>query len=371
MKVRPALLWLHRYLGLVAAAPIVLLTVTGAVLVFEAEIDRALHPAYWSVSPRSTPVLRPQALVDAVQKSFPGNPVVGLRFAPAPDVAAELSLKNGLSVAADPYTGRVLGTRRRQQLLTTKIHEFHTTFLLGPWGERLTGISALALLVLSVTGIILWWRRRSLGVRWSASWRRVNLDAHYSFGFWGLIPWLVMAATGALMTFDTFGRPMIYNLTGTKPAVPPPLLSIKSYSSLGRISADAALAASADALPGADVTVLGVPSKPEGVFLAYMKFPEDHTPAGRSRVAIDQYTGRVVWVENARTAPAGTRVLNLNRPVHTGDVFGWPTRILAFVACVGLAVQTVTGIIMWWPKKNSSRRKTADARPATASVRGS
>ena len=47
------------------------------------------------------------------------------------------------------------------------------------------------------------------------------------------------------------------------------------------------------------------PAAPTAVFRILMKFPEDRTPAGRSRVYLDQFTGAVLLVENTRTAPLG------------------------------------------------------------------
>jgi uncharacterized iron-regulated membrane protein len=105
-----------------------------------------------------------------------------------------------------------------------------------------------------------------------------------------------------------------------------------------------------------------LPGGRTGTFTALMKFPEDRTPAGRSRVAIDQFSGKVLWVENSRTAPAGTRIMNLNRPIHTGDIYGWATRLIACAASFLLAVQSISGVFMWrpfWRKRSQSNYRPA------------
>jgi hypothetical protein len=48
------------------------------------------------------------------------------------------------------------------------------------------------------------------------------------------------------------------------------------------------------------------------------RFPADLTPGGRSRVFIDPYSEKVLDAVSSRTAPAGTRIINLNRANHTG-----------------------------------------------------
>src|SRR5438067_5980773 len=44
------------------------------------------------------------------------------------------------------------------------------------------------------------------------------------------------------------------------------------------------------------------------------------------RSHVDQFSGAVLLVENRRTAPLGTRILNLKRSAHTGDIFGAATQ---------------------------------------------
>jgi uncharacterized iron-regulated membrane protein len=366
MKIRPAFFQVHRYLGLLAAIPLLLLAATGAILVFEDNLDRALNPSYWYVHPSGSPAT-PQQMVDAALAARPGDPITTFRLPVDPGVAAEVTLKSGLIETIDPYTLRILGSRRRDQILTSKIHQFHTRLLIGDKGEKITTVGALLLIVLSITGIYLWWNRRSFGIKWHAPWRRVNYDAHYAFGFFGLVPWIVLGATGAAIGLEGTVRPALYKMTKSQPAATPPMHSTRTKGA-SRISMDAALASAAAALPGAQTAILTLPQNPTGVYLAYMKFPEDHTPAGRSHVALDQYSGRVVGLENSRTAPAGTRLWNINRPIHTGDIFGWPTRILACLFSALLAIQTISGVWMWLPARRAKRSApmvAPERRPST------
>ena len=93
------------------------------------------------------------------------------------------------------------------------------------------------------------------------------------------------------------------------------------------------------------------------MFRILKKFPEDCTPAGRSRVYVDQFSGRVLLVANTRTAPLGTRILNLKRSAHTGDIFGTPTRALYFIVSLGIALQGITGALIWWNGRRREKRR--------------
>ncbi len=367
MRVRPLLLRVHRWLALVAAIPLALAALTGAFLVFENEIDRALNRDYWSVQPQ-TQRLPWQAVVEAAERANTHEVATSLRLPAADDVAAEVSLKSGLQVSVDPYSGRVLGARRREQVLIVAVHQFHTKLLLGEWGSRIMGVSALALVILSFTGLVLWWRHRSFRIRWTGSWRRWGRDLHYGLGIVGLLAWLLLGLTGAGITFESIVRPALYYLTGSEPNVQPVVQSTPSAGTT-RLTIDDAMAAAARALPEAETTVISIPNTPDGTFMAFMKFPEDHTPAGRSRVILDQYSGRALWVENSRTAALGTRIWIKNRPLHTGDIFGWPTRLLAAAACIALLVQLVTGVVMWRPRGKRNESAKANGPITSASAR--
>ena len=79
-------------------------------------------------------------------------------------------------------------------------------------------------------------------------------------------------------------------------------------------------------------------------------------------------SGRVLLVENTRTAPLGTRILNLKRSAHTGDIFGAPTQALYFLVSLGIAGQAITGTFIWWNGRTPSRRRQGRETPARAST---
>jgi hypothetical protein len=66
----------------------------------------------------------------------------------------------------------------------------HTNLLGGTSGRLVNGIGSLSLVLLCVTGAVIWWPgvkfwRRSLAVEWRASFARINWDVHSALGFWG------------------------------------------------------------------------------------------------------------------------------------------------------------------------------------------
>jgi hypothetical protein len=52
-----------------------------------------------------------------------------------------------------------------------------------------------------------------------------------------------------------------------------------------------------------------------------------------------------------------TRILNLKRSAHTGDIFGASTQALCFIVSLGIALQAITGALIWW---NASQANEVD-----------
>jgi uncharacterized iron-regulated membrane protein len=109
-----------------------------------------------------------------------------------------------------------------------------------------------------------------------------------------------------------------------------------------------------NALPGTQPFQINVPG-PKGAYQIRSRYPEDLTPGGRSRVIVDQYSSQVLFAEGSRTAPAGARIVIQNRAIHTGDIFGIPSKTVMSLACLMAVVQVISGLAMWWNRIRRSR----------------
>ena len=165
-----------------------------------------------------------------------------------------------------------------------------------------------------------------------------------------------IAFTAVLIAFEGTMDPLVLKLNGpAAQPVDPATLQSAPAPGAAPITPDAAVAIAEQTLPGVFVSSVNVPATPKAVYRLLARFPEDRTPAGRSRVYLDQFSGKVLRVENTRTAPLGTRILNLKRSAHTGDILGAPTQGLYFIVSFGVGLQVITGVIIWW----NARKRTA------------
>src|SRR5439155_11165161 len=143
-------------------------------------------------------------------------------------------------------------------------------------------------------------------------------DLHSTVGIVAFSFLLILTLTGLVIGFESVSTPLFYALTGSRPVE-------ANFKAVPRratpLAPDRAVAIARRALPGAAPIAVNVPAA-NAVYLVRMRYPEDLTPGGRSRVYVEPYTGAVLQAESSRTTAAGQRLVIANRAIHTGDIFG-------------------------------------------------
>jgi uncharacterized iron-regulated membrane protein len=87
----------------------------------------------------------------------------------------------------------------RNDLIHRVAGRFHESLAMGPFGHGIVLLATTAALVLEVTGLVLWWKRKVIRVQTGAGWRRLMIDLHHATGAVGLLAMLTLAASGLFM----------------------------------------------------------------------------------------------------------------------------------------------------------------------------
>jgi uncharacterized iron-regulated membrane protein len=94
-----------------------------------------------------------------------------------------------------------------------------------------------------------------------------------------------------------------------------------------------------------------MPQRPNVAFHLQLAFPEDRSPAGRSIVNLDQYTGEPLQVVSTRDGGLGNRYIPMQLQIHTGMIGGMPTKVMAFFVCLALLLQVLSGYVLWLKRR--------------------
>jgi uncharacterized iron-regulated membrane protein len=356
---RNLLLKVHLYIGLAAAIFLVILGVTGAIIAFEAEIDRAMHSSLWYV--KTGPHMLPEEdMVRTVQEHFAPARVAAIQYFRDPGLVQVMMMTDRAMVYVNPYDGTIQGRttgRNQTQQILAMIHQVHLRLAPDPrnWptlstvGKQLISWAGALLVVLVPTGVILWWRTRRASIKFAGSWFRICFDAHHMIGIYAALFLFVAAVTGVLIGFD-FGEEAIYKVTHSEPpAREKPAQSTPSPGAKP-IGVDRAVEIARGAMPEASLTVVQIPLNPKAAYNVLMRVPEETSEAVHSSVAVDQFSGQVLKVRNFKTDSQGYRIIRFNRSIHTGDVLGTPTHILVSLSSLLLVAMVLTGLVIWWKK---------------------
>jgi uncharacterized iron-regulated membrane protein len=355
---------LHLYLALAAGAFVLILGFTGGIMAFEPELDHILHRHRSYVTPAGR-ALSLAEISAVVSRAFPGERIGGYMLATQPELSYKVLLEKS-TVHVNQYSGEILEVQPDSMEFLDYVHQLHLRLLWrGPSrpGDQIMSWAGVAMLLLSLSGLYLWWPVKRIKLTPGATGRRWWFDLHSATGVLSLVFLAVLAFTGVIIGFENKTRPLLYRLTGSEPAKQPAIPQAPAGAI--PVTADQAIAIAHQALPGAAPLALLVPG-PKGAYQVRLRYPEDLTPGGRSRVIVDQYSGKVLFAESSRTAPAGTRLVIANRALHTGDIFGLPSKAMMSLASLAAVFQVLSGLVMWWKRTKSRGPRAVPAQAGAA-----
>lgn len=351
MVTRRWILKLHLYLGLIPGLMLVFVGLTGSLLVFSDEIDEMLNPEILRVTPG--PALATlDDIITNVARCYPGHKLLRIRMPLTKEGVYELWMNSdkGLRIYVNPYTGAILGSRLPTRTFKGMLFYLHSQLLLGEPGKIVMGITAIFSLLLTVTGLVLWWPgytnlRRGFAIKWSGSWKRLNFDFHKLMGICSALFLGVSAVTGIYLVFHTPFERAVNWLTADPPRPQPPRSTIQENGI--KPSLDRVLQSNSEKLPNAQITWIYLPATPTATINIRKKLPEELHPNGRCFIYIDQYSGETLMVEDALSSPFGTRFINSMYPIHIGRLSGLTTRILLVFVGLFPAILFITGLVIW------------------------
>jgi len=305
----------HAWTGLFAGPLLLVLGLSGAALVFRAELDDVLTPPPRRAGGAASPSL--DAVVRAALVPHPGAEprVVRQRDTTRPYRVELVTGGRRLDVDVDPATLRVLASRAPERSVFAAVHSLHIGFHAGRAGALVVGLLGLWLVVEGVSGLALYGPAVTPP---SGARHRGSRGLHRVLGVLSLAVGVLLGLTGALLAFG--------NALGAPDA--------DASAVAGLNDVDALVARALTASPGA--RVLAVIAQPADVVRIDVR-----VATGEARtLRLDRGSGTVT----ASVTPAAP--WDLLRRLHAGDFTGWPIRAVYAAVGLALAVLAMTGFVI-------------------------
>lgn len=360
---RPQQVWLrwlnfqvHLWAGLILALYLIVIGLTGSILVFRPELERLSHRSPWQDIREPRQPAEIATVVRNIEAAYPGQRITTV-FAPSDDrpfFSIDVFGRRGrTTVVADPLHGAALGELHEYVSWLAFVQNLHITLLVGPRGRMFNGIGGAFLLLLNVTGMVIWWPgirswRRALVVDFRRTWRRINFDLHRALGFWTLsiVSFWAISAIYFGWPAQTFA---LVNRMSPVVSAKPPVVRVPP--------------ASSSWTPDLQTIVRRAQALDQGATLSGVEFPYSRRAPLEVFMLRGHHTGReytdtlyfnpsdgsliTIWRYGVNQT-LGDWLIWLQVPLHYGTYWGIEIKILWCLLGLSLPIITITGALMYW-----------------------
>jgi uncharacterized iron-regulated membrane protein len=384
VPIRHALVRTHRYVGLAIAGFLIVAGLTGAVIPFHHELDRALNPALFSA--RQGDRLTPSTLAEAVERTDPSVRVVFVETNADAGRSAMLFVEPRAEgtripynqIFSDPTTGAVLGRRQygacclQPENLIPFLYNVHRRLAMpGHWGDWLMGAVSLLWTLDCFVALMLTFPRTNPFLRkWASAWKikktssshRKTSDLHRAGGLWFWLVMLPIALSGVYLNLGSeLFRPVVAifsPLTPTPYDSRPPAAQTADVED-NRLSFDAVLARASDYATDRKwpYRVRGIYDDRNAGFFVVDFGTGREAGLGTPWLYIDAATGAVLSEEVPGAGTVGDVIVRTQFPIHSGRILGLPGRVLVSLTGLIVVVLSITGIVIWYRKRTLRVRR--------------
>jgi uncharacterized iron-regulated membrane protein len=373
---RPLILRLHFYAGLLVAPFLLVAAVTGLLYAGSFQAEKIVYADELTV-PVGDTKLPISEQVAAARQAHPEGTVTAVRPSPEDDATTRVLLSDvpgvdpdhTLAVFVDPYTAKVEGALEQYGStgalpLRTWIDELHRDLHLGETGRLYSELAASWLWVIAAGGLALWFSRRRAQRRLrGTSGRRRTLGLHGTVGAWAAAGFVFLSATG--LTWSAYAGANIDELR-TSLGGATPSVSAAAGGDHGE-HGGAASSGTGPAAAGVGLDKVLAAARSEGLTdpveiqppadasSAYVvKQVQRSWPEKQDSVAIDPATGEVLDVLRFADYPVLAKLTRWGIDLHSGSLFGLVNQIALMLLALSLIVLILWGYRMWWQRGRGS-----------------
>ncbi|MEO1498619.1 MAG: PepSY domain-containing protein [Planctomycetota bacterium] len=352
----------HFYAGVLLAPVILIVSLTGFAYVFKRELETLIHRDVLLVADSGEEVSLDRLVETA--ESFAGEGwsarLAEIDVDPRRAFGVFLNGPNGdhQRLYVDQCSGEVLGAISDNSFFPIVLR-LHRSLFAGSAGRIVTELTASWTIVLTLTGLFLWWPRGAKRNRatWFVLPRKYNYrtlrDLHAVGGLWLTPVLLVMATTGLLYTqYWGAGYGVIVQATGANEFLPES--RSRAYVSTQTPASPWAstLASARRVAPGLMYSIEGR-DLDEGRMTVYAGGLTG--PSLTRGLAIDPVTGAIIEHAGFGDFKPLAQWSSWNYPLHVGSVLGLPSKLVWAAASIGLTLMPVTGVWMWLKRRPRGR----------------
>lgn len=344
MKNRTVLKY-HSWLGLIVGLFLVIMGISGAVLVFQHDIEKVLWKDYVSIEDFEG--LEIDRGFRSIQKNYSGWDVRLMHFEENEALIFNLRKPTErLFVFVHPSTGEIIQELNELTQFTRWLLKFHYSFHAGPAGRIMVFLIGILFFFSLLTGIYLYRKSFFKTLLFKTPINRKTERSYYSslhrvVGVWSLILNLVLVITGIFLGYKV-------TMSGLNPPNAPntPIVTAPIEKVLQEISTEH---------PDFEATYIRLPLTEEGTINVYGLYKDDpffYSEFYNSFQA-DYRTGTITGIVKNRDADFSTKFSSSLIPLHFGQFGGiWSKLLYSFIGLSGPFL-SISGFLIWRKGRDS------------------
>jgi len=350
---------LHGWVGLFAFIPLLVICLTGSVLVFKYELENIIRP-------HMVTVLEPgqrlplDTLKDKLNSQFSNHEIVGwvlFQNQQRSDVVYLMpkGTEEWQHIYVNAFDGKILSTPAvKDEYISDWLLELHANFLLDDAGLVITTLYSMLLIILGITGLLLYKKfwKSLLKIRWKA--RRVLFfsDFHKQVGFFSAPIFLALGITGGYWNIAHLLHEYEHHESGDTFVMQDRLYN-------DSLSIDDLLIQAEQTLSNFKATYITFPYE-EDIHFTFYGDVNSCNPLNSeyaSSVTFNRDNGEHISSYDIRDAALLDVFLDSFRPLHFGLFAGLPIRILWCAAGLMPLILSFTGVYLWFMRRKKKRAK--------------
>lgn len=357
-------LW-HRYLGLIVAIPLIIISLTGSILVFKEELDHWIMPELAVVEGTSGQRMAYDVLRDKLNARFQNYEIGSWEIFDDGTTADRVYLiKHGTLDWYKVYLDQYQGVVRSDPVpvnhyLTDWLLDLHYKLLIGDTGLWFTGTASLILLFMGISGLCIYrqfWKK-FFTLRWNVKRLALFSDIHKLVGIWSAPILLVIGFTGVYWNIAEIIHHEFEHHEDDA------VVTTRLYNHA--LSLDTLLSHAQNEMGGFRATYLLFPYEVEQHITFFGEVNDINVLNSEysSTVSFDKTTGAPLPNFDIRDAPAFFVVVDSFRKLHFGYFGGLTSKIIWFIIGLTPLIFAITGCYLWLKRRHPKRSRMQVLQP--------
>lgn len=345
--------FVHAWAGVALALLLMVISLTGTLLVWKEDYVRLVLPearASFEATPASL-----ARIAEQVEARYDNNHIMRLTFPRADFALAKVAVYPDRFAYLDGEGNLVTewrGNGRPEEWL----YDLHHRLLMVDTGLLIVGFGSMAMLLMVLTGLILWWPMRSSWRRglWPRNTRRGELNrGHRHIGLLLSLPLLGLLITGIVLVFPAQTEDWLLSEIRRDEDY-----SMAMMEGVDEISGGdsgnwvPALERAQQVFPDSAIRSAEVPTQFSPYRIIGLQHPQDWHPLGMSRVYVEAEGGYMDIRIDAMGLPFRERAYNAMYPLHTARLDSRLYQVFLTLSGAGIFLLSGLGLFSflrrWW-----------------------